>query len=182
MARKNWWTVGKFALLCAIAGPILGVAVFWWAPLALSSLISGAFADIGLVTLWAITNVLLLFPGSAPLAAALGGLGTYVLLRALEQGREQRGVRLIGVVYGAVAGIGMSVFAVVQGQPYGAFGGGLTLLLGAVQVDPTEPAIQLVGGMAAGGGTGMLLGYFVAARVGRGLEFDQTPRSTPGGA
>ena len=40
MTRGDWWTVGKFTLLSAVGGPLLGVILFWWLPLALSAIIS----------------------------------------------------------------------------------------------------------------------------------------------
>jgi hypothetical protein len=168
MTGRDWRVVGKFALICAIGGPLLGVAVFWWLPLVLVSLLSGSFGDLYLATGWLVTNVVILLPGNAPPAAALGALGTWLLLRRRTRGQGQRGLRFSGMVYGAVAGIVMSLLAMAQGQPYSAHGGGLALLVGAVQPGSTwEPMIHLIGNLAAGGGTGVLLGLFVAALVGR---------------
>jgi len=166
MTRGDWWTVGKFTLLSAVGGPLLGVILFWWLPLALSAIISRSLEDLALVSVWLFTHAAILLPSSILPAAALGALGTCLLVVLRDRDRKQREMRLVGMGYGAVAGTAMSVLAQIQGYPYSAFGGGLTLVMGAVQgASSGDSILPLLGSAVAGGGTGLLLGLFIASRV-----------------
>ena len=171
MRGEDWRVVAKFAVMSAIGGPLLGVILFWWLPLVLVVLISWSLGDLYLVTGSLLMNVAILFPSNAPSAAAFGALGTWLLIVLRARGRSKRTVRLTGIGYGFVAGAAMSVLSQAQGDAYSNFGGGLGLLLGALYSglgsDATFPVIALIGSTVAGGGTGVLLGSFIAARVGR---------------
>src|SRR3970040_2182574 len=109
MTRRDWWTVGKFTLLSAVGGPVFGVIFFWCLPLALSAIISRSLEDLALVSVWLFTHAAILLPSSILPAAALGALGTCLLVVLRDRDRKQREMRLVGMGYGAVAGTAMSV-------------------------------------------------------------------------
>ena len=145
---------------------LLGVTLFWWLPLALSAIIGGSQRGLALVSVWLFTNFAILLPSSVLPSAALGALGTWLLVVLRERGQGKRETRLTGMAYGAVAGMVMSVLARVQEYPFSAFGGGLTLVMGAVQSGAGGDSIlPFIGSTVAGGGTGVLLGLFIACRV-----------------
>ena len=166
MTRGDWWTVGKFTLLSAVGGPLLGVILFWWLPLALSAIISRSLEDLALVSVWLFTHAAILLPSSILPAAALGALGTCLLVVLRDRDRKQREMRLVGMGYGAVAGTAMSVLVRYRVTP-------TVLLVGAshsswalFKVPPVGTRIlPLLGSAVAGGGTGLLLGLFIASRV-----------------
>jgi hypothetical protein len=168
MSGTDAATLLRFALLSAIGGPILGVLVFWWLPLALVAAAQLQFDDVYFGTLWMLTTGALLLTDNAPPAALLGAVGTWLLLRRPARGR--RGLRILGTAYGAIAGAALALFEIARGRPFSAYGGGLALLSGALDPAPEwQAAVDLGGNVAAGAGTGMMLGWFVAGRIaGRG--------------
>jgi hypothetical protein len=166
MNRQDRLTVTKFALVCGLAGPAIGL-LFVLIAVYGGQLIQGDRPPEGASLLWNLSLWILPFYSFALVYGGLGGiifgaLTTWLLIRKRKHGVGARALRNAGAAYGALFGSMVMPFYFIVMSPF---------LHGAIHLNvDLRHLLDWATGMLIGGVTGAILGFLIAIRLTRAPE------------